>query len=180
MTEIDRILTRELEARYSIGKTALTDRLNALGIPRIRDGKRSYVAAEWLQALDELDSRLKSGGTLPQAGELMSESRGEVATARQFTLVLPQLEVLNESVEKLIKKGADETAPYRQLLYFAENRIRIPSSVVRSLTGRTPKGERFYWGSFEFLKILPQDSPNDGGRMGRERCWLVKRVTTDA
>lgn len=69
MSEIDRVLVKDLEGRYHIGKTALYSRLNALKIVPIKDGKRSYVSAEQLGELDELDRRLKAGGTLPQGTE---------------------------------------------------------------------------------------------------------------
>lgn len=89
MSEIDRVLVKELESRYQIGKTALYSRLNALGITPIKEGKRSYISGEQLAELDKLDGHIKSGEThfLAQLATLiarMAPSLAALYTATDF------------------------------------------------------------------------------------------------
>ncbi|MBD0344908.1 MAG: hypothetical protein ICV63_08805 [Coleofasciculus sp. Co-bin14] len=182
MSEIDRIWVKDLEKRYGIGKTALYTRLESLQIKPIKDGKRSYVSGEQLTELDKLDEHLRSGGVLPslrQASSELLELDSSPNTSTEFTLRLPEITSLSSTLEKLAEKlksdQVDDTEPYRNLFYFANNNIRVPSSLVRKLTGKQPKGECCYWGSFKFIKVTQDNSPEDNGKIGRERAWWVRK-----
>lgn len=173
-SEIDRVPVQELQGRYSIGKTALYARLNALNIEPTKDGRRSYVSGEQLEQLDRLDEELKRGGVLPAITESkpVRETSGELidsSSPNAFTLDIPQLAHLGEILEQLSAKltQQDPTARYRYLYYFADNRISIPTSTVKALTGKQPTGQTFCWSGFKFDRLEE--------KIGRERAWLVSK-----
>ena len=55
-------LTSELDEKYGIRKTAKNDRLKALYIKPIRQGRNFLINAERMQLMDDLDAHLKTGG----------------------------------------------------------------------------------------------------------------------
>ena len=63
-TEIDRFPVSDLPDRYSIGRTALYERMGVLAIKPEKQGNKSYVSGQQLQALDDLDNHVKRGGVL--------------------------------------------------------------------------------------------------------------------
>lgn len=180
MTEqqVDSVPVKDLWIDYNVGRTKFYSILTELKIKTTQEWGRSYISGEEKARLDKYfslpeDSRER---WLSEQSGRSDTDRTEIVESespREFALQLPQLESLNQTLEKILSKSVDETATYRQLFYFANNGVRIPSSVVRSLTGKKPKGENWYWGNFKFVKVLPQDSPEDKGRIGREQSWIV-------
>ena len=63
---IDSVPVSGLTDRYQIGRTALYDRLKALGIEPEKRGRSSHVSHSQLGHLDELDTRLKAGESMPK------------------------------------------------------------------------------------------------------------------
>lgn len=149
MSEIDRVLVKDLEGRYHIGKTALYSRLNALKIVPIKDGKRSYVSAEQLGELDELDRRLKAGGTLPQGTESeMGLANSSVGFVEQLpSLSTEQFLELAQAIA-LMLRPSDLFSNYETLERFAKNRWLIQSAQLAELIGKRPKGSLVQWGGF--------------------------------
>lgn len=64
--QLDRISLNSLMGRYSIRKSALYDRLNALKIKSEKTRNGSYINAEQLKVLDELNDFLKKGGKIAE------------------------------------------------------------------------------------------------------------------
>lgn len=54
----------DLEARYSIARNTLRNRLEGLGIQPQQDGRHRLVSVDDVLLLDDLDAHLKSGGTV--------------------------------------------------------------------------------------------------------------------
>ncbi len=53
-SQIERLSVTQLLSRYSISKSALYSRINALEIQPTRVGGKSYVSAQQLERLDDL------------------------------------------------------------------------------------------------------------------------------
>lgn len=64
--EIESFPVKDLPDRYSIGRTILYERMNALNITPERQGNRGYITLEQLNLLDDLDKHIKSGQTTPE------------------------------------------------------------------------------------------------------------------
>ena len=54
----------DLEARYSIARNTLRNRLEGLGIQPQQDGRHRLVSVDDVLLLDDLDAHLKDGGTV--------------------------------------------------------------------------------------------------------------------
>ena len=78
-TEIDPYPVSELTTRFGIGRTALYDRLKALGVVPTKQGSKAFVSKEQLQRLDALDEHLKDGGAIAdfERAPLLSGEYGE-------------------------------------------------------------------------------------------------------
>ena len=62
---IDSVPVSGLTDRYQIGRTALYDRLKALGIEPEKRGRSSHILNSQLDQTDQLDLRLKAGEPMP-------------------------------------------------------------------------------------------------------------------
>ena len=62
--EIDNYPVSELQNRYSLGKQAVYNRLDALEIKPFKERNRSYISADQVQMLDDLHEHIKAGGTM--------------------------------------------------------------------------------------------------------------------
>ena len=69
---IDRVPVNQLPDRYSLVRSAIYTRLDALGIEPEKVGNKSYVNAEQLRLLDNLHEFIQAGGTTAE----FQESRG--------------------------------------------------------------------------------------------------------
>ena len=66
MNKLDRVPIAQLPSKYGIVKSVLYDRLNRLGIKSEKIGNKSYLSAEQLELLDQLDAHLNAGGSMAQ------------------------------------------------------------------------------------------------------------------
>ena len=62
---LDSVPVSGLTDRYKVGKTAIYDRLKALGIEPEKRGRSSHISGAQLDQMDELDTRLKAGEAMP-------------------------------------------------------------------------------------------------------------------
>ena len=62
---IDSVPVAGLTNRYGVGRTALYDRLKALGIEPEKRGRSSHISNSQLDQMDQLDLRLKAGEPMP-------------------------------------------------------------------------------------------------------------------
>ena len=62
--EIDNYPVADLPSRFDLGKQAVYNRLEALGIKPTKVGKRSYISATQLQTLDRIHAHINQGGSM--------------------------------------------------------------------------------------------------------------------
>lgn len=63
----------------------------------------------------------------------------------------------------------DPLENYKALEYAANHFLMLPTSKVKELTGKTPKGTEWEWCNFKFSKSLFR-------KAGREKCWKVQII----
>jgi hypothetical protein len=62
--EIDNYPVADLPSRFDLGKQAVYNRLEALGIKPTKVGKRSYISATQLHTLDRIHAHINQGGSI--------------------------------------------------------------------------------------------------------------------
>ncbi len=117
-------IASQLEKRYEIGKKRKQDRLVALYIKPIRQGRNFVINANQLQLMDDLDKYLKAGGNINEfvqkrieSGEIVppEEPQAEAIVIRpevQVVSTIPQLEqqlvAIYEATENFTIPGLKE------------------------------------------------------------------------
>ena len=76
--EIDRFPVSQLSARYSLARSAVYTRLNALGIRTLSIGKKAYINAEQLRLMDDLHQFIQSGGNTAEFLERRGLQKSEI------------------------------------------------------------------------------------------------------
>jgi len=99
-TELDNFPVSNLQNRYSIGRTKVYTRLEALNIKAKKFGNKSFVNASQLEKLDRLDKHIKSGGTLAEFVKPYSEKEDHHIS--KVLESLNTLELLTDGLEKSI------------------------------------------------------------------------------
>ena len=167
MTEIDPYPVSELQNRYNIGKQAVYNRLDALNIKPAKQGNRSYVALDQLQALDRLHSHISDGGTMADFQSPAKESSLELLDALDKPSGQSQADDLITLIERIaavVKPTADPLAHLEQLEKAIAHNWLLTTSEVQQLIGVKPKGERFPRGSFTFVRT---------SKIGNQLAWRV-------
>lgn len=86
MTESNRFPTSKLPEKYGIGRSVAYTRLNALQIKPTRHGKKSYIDADQLTLMDDLNSHLKAEGTIEEFVQ-QCLTNGRIAPAKIEAIV---------------------------------------------------------------------------------------------
>lgn len=181
-TNLDRFPFSGALDLFGIGKSALHDRLNALGIRTTKVGRNSFIEREDLLKLIELDRFLKEDKTRKIA-QFLNQSDIEkrpadaldVSTAPIKTRPVDVSDLSGGSFEEFVALvqaiasmlGTDPLANYKALALAAEEEWLLPSKKVRELIGIKPKGENFRRGSWLFVRH---------GKIGNEAAWLVVKI----
>lgn len=181
-TNLDRFPFSGALDLFGIGKSALHDRLNALGIKTTKVGRNSFIEREDLIKLIELDRFLKEDKTRKIA-QFLSQSDIEkrpvdaldVSTAPINTRPVDVSDLSGGSFEEFVALvqaiasmlGTDPLANYKALSLAAEEKWFLPSTKVKELTGIKPKGNSFIRGNWRFIKT---------GKIGKESAWLVVKI----
>ncbi|NER27263.1 MAG: hypothetical protein F6J89_06395 [Symploca sp. SIO1C4] len=167
MTDIDPYPVAELPSRYKLGKQAVYNRLEALQIKPHRQGNRSYIGLEQLQALDQLEEHLVSGGTMgdfnspPLESSLSPVDTVDLSTGLNRT---DDLITLIERIATAVKPLSDPLAHLEQLEKAVANNWLLSTKEVQRVIGVKPKGEKFTRGSFTFVR---------SGKIGNQSAWRV-------
>lgn len=172
MSEIDRIAIAGLEKQYSIPRSVLYDRMNALGIKRTKIGSRAYIDGSSLQMLNDLDAHMKAGQPMALFLESVGSEREqtEIAVAGQTT---GQTEILIKAIAYLMnQQPTDELQSRRKLKEVAEEGWRLSTSELLALLMRSSippldDHQRFSRMGFTFHRM---------GKVGREYEWRVSKV----
>lgn len=192
-TEINRFPVSDLPDRYSIGRTALYERLNTLTIKPEKQGNKSYISGLQLQLLDDLDAHIKRGGVLSNFGERVQRTNGEqseqltVQSSSQMVSSPPfGLSALIEgAVESLVGRLAPLFASpqaskvgmrlshLRELEEAYEKNWLLSTSEIADLLGLSANTVRSYGESFEEAGFL---FTRAGNRSRGEIAWKVGKV----
>ena len=156
---IDRIPKTELKNRYGIKTTALRDRLQALGIKPIVEGRKSYISGEDLAKLDELALHLEKGGKLRDF---------EGITDRPFFDNSP---IVNDKITDIVNDSKDPFIDLLILQRIADFGWLINTSRLALILGISPrslnKKKIYYHCGFACLKA---------GKQRGENVWSVKML----
>jgi hypothetical protein len=160
----------ELQQRYGLtSRQAVYDRMKALAIEPIARGK---LSSEQLDKLDKLDKHLKTGGTLSDFESSRTEVfRTEAAIEPAATAVKSVdrddfLELI-ERIAAAVKPVAEPLQHYAALERAIASSWLLSTAEVRSLIGTKPRGDRFQYGSFVFVRA---------GKIGAQAAWKVLKV----
>ena len=184
-------------SRYSIGKTALYDRINALGLKLEKTTIGSFANAEQTELLDRMNNFIKSGGKIvdfvaqqhlskqspndqPVADSECPTKTSLSTTSSNNTKVLDssqgqagQTEVLIKAIAYLMnQQSSDEFYAWQKLEEVAKHNWHIPTSQLLLLLSRATippldDHQRFSRMGFTFTRV---------GKLGREYEWRVSKV----
>jgi hypothetical protein len=175
--EIDNYPVSQLQSRYSIGKQAVYNRLDALDIKPSKEGNRSYLTADQVRLLDDLHEHIKAGGTM---ADFPGISLPQLEMGSPLDRVESPLDAVETSITAaanfadLVKAIASVVQPTDPLRYMevleraAEKGWLLTTAEVRELIGVKPtaaKGEDSYQrGCWLFTKA---------GKIGSQTAWRV-------
>lgn len=171
MTEVDPYPISALQDRYKLGKQAVYDRINKLGIQPIERGK---ISGEQLSLLDKLDSSIEAGETIDDFVNSEAVLRGALAPVSN-PKTAPQVEQDSvSSLTQLARVIALALKPQANPLQHLECLERAASSgwllstkEVKHLLQVKPHGEIFNRGSFAFVR---------SGKIGGQTAWRVEKI----
>ena len=157
---VDSVKVSSLLDRYGIGKTALHNRLNALGIEAEKRGRFSYVSAAQLEQMDQLDLRLKAGEPMPKPSNDEESDTFTGHVHRTLTERSPNTSIaLSPSTDaailtlaSMLQKPVDLLANHRSLQEACDKGWALPTPVLRELIGVKPHGEEFDRLGFRFVR----------------------------
>jgi hypothetical protein len=179
--EVDRFPVADLQNRYSIKRTALYERLNALSIKPQKLGNKSYVEGEQLQQLDELHTHIQRGGGiadfLQEQGYLPSEHTEQLVQVNQPGALLAVVEVLaSRLVPAIVSKLTPAPAPLAHLEALEkayEKGWLLSTSEVAQIFRLSVKTIRGYGDSFEEAGFV---FTRAGTRAHGETAWGVSKM----
>ena len=163
---------KQLCDRYDLkSRKALYDRLNALEIQLDRKGNKVFASAQQLEALDELNDHLKSGGTLKNFTPTTVTTAIVETVQSSLNTVTPSLNndaltlALIEYLANLNQRSPLDK--YEDLERASAKGWILSSSDIEQLLGVKPKGENFQRGCWLFQKT---------GKIGTQSAWKVSKI----
>ena len=161
-----------LQERYNLSsRQAVYDRINALKIEPVARGKISSVQ---LDKLDKLDKHLKSGGTLSDFAEVeIAPLPKDIQLMEPIPLSAPNIDFVElvREIATAIKPASDPLQHYASLERAVVSQWILTTSEVKDLIKTTPRGERYSYGVFVFVRA---------GKLGRSAGWRVIKVLSNA
>lgn len=142
-------LTSELDEKYGIRKTAKNERLKALYIKPIRQGRNFLINAEQLQLMDDLNAHLKTGG---KTEDFVQE---RIADGR---IVLPRIDEANEP------EAGEE----------AESSALVTQEQTQALT-QSPKQEVILVEPLPVESVSPHITDQELEAMDRQAQYIASR-----
>jgi hypothetical protein len=170
-TTLDRVPISQAQAESGLSRSTFYARLKLCGIVPLKVGAHSFLTAEHLERLADLDRHVEAGHkpeTFPgAAGALASTIPPQLVAFAQHLQQHPQEEAEQESPEDLV---AAEVEHLDRLLSFLTKAARLswclPTSKVELLLGVKPRGARVRRYGFTFEAL---------GRYGPEISWRITR-----
>lgn len=182
--EIDRFPVGQLRARYNnLAKSAVYNRLKALGVRPQTIGNKAYVNAEQLRLMDDLHQFIQSGGTTAEflerrglqksVGDSSGLSSG-LSTAQPNDIIKLVTAIASEVASKLQlpTPEPDPLAYFERLEQAARNGWHLSTSEVAYLLDLPPSkiegyGDRFSEAGFIFTRA--------GYRTQGEVAWRISK-----
>lgn len=180
--EIDRLPVSQLMDRYNLVRSAVYNRLEALGIKPEKIGNKAYVNSTQLRLLDDLHQFIQTGGTTAE----FTESRGLQKANAETSGLSSGLSTIQPDIMKLVAAIAAEFAARFQpptpepdpFAYFevleraARNGWLLRTTEVAYLLDLPPAsirayGDRFSEAGFTFTRA--------GYRSQGEVAWRVSK-----
>lgn len=183
-TELDNFPVSDLQDRYSIGRTQVYTRLEALDIKPEKFGNKAFINASQLEKLDGLDSHIKAGGAIANFQKVTTEHSEKVTTEHKIksTEQTGQLSTIseNEALQMVLRgllsetlkplSGINQVFQNLELLDKAVDRKWfLSSSEIKELLAiaSLPKSPFERYG-FYFEKV---------GKNGSEVSWKISKVS---
>lgn len=166
--DIDPYPVSELTSRYSIGKQAVYNRLEALSIKPEKYGNRSYLSCEQLHSLDRLHEHLANGGTLAKFEPPPTKVELSLVDSLDTSTRLSSTNDLIILVERLAValRPTEPLAHWKQLETAVAHDWLLTTTEVKAVIGVKPKGDSFTRGCFTFIRA---------GKIGNQISWQVVR-----
>jgi hypothetical protein len=181
--EIDRLPVNQLMNRYSLVRSAVYTRLEALGIKPERIGNKAYVNAEQLKLLDDLHEFINSGGTTAEFQERRGIQKAKETPPEQsggLSTVQPDFARLVAAIASEIASRFQSSTPepdpfaYFEVLERAyQNGWLLSTSEVADLLDLLPSNIRQYGDSFSEAGFI---FTRAGYRTGGEVAWRVSKT----
>ena len=164
----------ELRDRYSLGKTAMADRLKYTAIKGKRTGNKSFVDGFQIEILDSLDRHLKQGLGMdtfhsPYANAEIVETEEE-PKKKESSAIVPKPLIFDHQPETIDVDPYDTIDKLDKLLTFldkaSEKGWRLPTSTIKSIVGATPRSPSWSRYGFDF---------KPSGTHGQETAWIITK-----
>jgi len=180
--EIDRLTINQLVERYSLVRSAVYTRMEALGIKPERVGNKAFVKAEDIQLLDELHDFIKAGGNTAEFKENRGIRAGETSLPEQssgLSAVQPDFARLVAAIASEIASRFQPQTPepdrfaYFQVLESAyTGGWLLSTSEIADLLDLLPDEIRQYGDSFTEAGFIFTKA---GYRAGGQVAWRVSK-----
>lgn len=168
-----------LQQRYKLNsRQAVNNRINGLKIEPVARGE---ISAEQLDLLDRLDKHIRGGGAIadfPIQPEVQVDALDKLDIPSghiefndsEATAINVMAELMEKMMAYTYARNPSPLANYEELEKAVKFEWVLPTSLVKTLTGVTPKtthgSDTFLCMGFAFTKI---------GRIGRETGWEVTK-----
>lgn len=154
----------ELAARYSITEASTKARVQFLNLDP------SAITATDLDQLDALADHLEQGNKIASFSFTPSAAVEVMTTTSELVAPAPM-----EAVAELAPMAMPSTMEHLEKIYTflqkaSDSDWHLPTSVIRSITGATPRGKRWKRYGFVFEPAT---------RHGGERAWAVSQAEWD-
>lgn len=180
--ELDRLPVNQLTERYSLVRSAVYTRLDALGIKAEKVGNKSYVNAEQLQLLDDLHQFIQAGGNTAEFLESRGLQRVEeqsTGLSRGLSTTQPDMvQLVTEIAAQLVSRlqppspEPDPLAYFKALEQAARNGWLLRTSEIAYLLDLLPSEIASYGDSFSEAGFIFTQA---GYRAGKEVAWKVSK-----
>jgi hypothetical protein len=170
-TELDSFPVSELGDRYHLDRSNIYNRLGKLGIKPEKIGSKSFLNAEQLRLMDDLDAHIKNGGTIADFQTVdrpARQARQSHKTTGQLLSQVPQDQsTITAFLNAIAPQKADPFEQLEQLERAAEKGWHLSSSQLAPLLGLKTLGkspiQRF---GFTCIKV---------GKNGAQSAWKVAK-----
>lgn len=181
--EIDRIPVNQLSGRYTLARSAVYTRMDALEIRPRRIGNKAYITGDELRLLDELHAFIQNGGTNAEFREMkgiqgnpqvpVEESSGLSTLQPDFARLVAAIAA---EIASRFQPPVAEPDPYAYLEVLEKayhNGWLLSTSEVADLLDLLPAEIRQYGDSFTEAGFVFTKA---GYRAGGEVAWRVSKA----